>query len=141
MAWITEEAFADFLNKYPPISDREKLLRSLLDEHIVFTMGTRRIVGVDNVMKELSGAADAIDGEFGFVARPVITEEPSADTGIVCHRKAVVLLSKVEDFISWYFFLKGDGTTGMITNIHSIPGSQYRHPSYWDIYDMKSSEQ
>lgn len=60
MAWITEQALADYLNWYPNRNENEELLRSLLAEDVTFTMGTRCYRGIDAVMNEFSNMSDAI---------------------------------------------------------------------------------
>ena len=140
MAWITEQALADYLNWYPDRTENEQLLRSLLDDDITFTMGTRRYVGIEAVMKELSNMSDAISSECGFVAKPVIAKESlSDDPEQFVRKKAVALCSKLEDYISWIFFIKGNSENFKIVDIQAIMGSKYQHPLYYDLYELRES--
>lgn len=140
MAWITEQALADYLNWYPDRNENEQLLRSLLDDEIVFTMGTSSYKGIEAVMKEFSNISDAISSEYGFVARPVIAKESLVDNPEqFTRRKAIALCSKLEDYISWLFFLKGNPENFKIISISAIMGSKYQHPLYYDLYELKQS--
>ena len=140
MAWITEQALADYLNWYPDRSENEELLRSLFDEEVVFTMGTSCYKGIDAVMKELSTISDAISSEYGFVARPVIAKESISDDPEQFVRiKAIALCSTLEDYISWLFFVKCNPESFKIIDIHAIMGSKYQHPLYYDLYELKKS--
>ena len=140
MAWITEQALADYLNWYPDRTENEQLLRSLLDDDITFTMGTRRYVGIEAVMKEFSNMSDAISSEYGFVAKPVIAKESlSDDPEQFVRKKAVALCSKLEDYISWLFFIKGNPENFKIVDIRAIMGTEYHHPLYYDLYELRES--
>lgn len=140
MAWITEQALADYLNWYPDRDENTNLLRSLLDANVVFTMGSLRRIGIDEVMKEFSEMSDAISCEFGFVARPVCGKEPlPGNHEQYTIRKAVALCSKMEPYISWLFFIVENKKSGKIERIDSVMGSQYHHPLNYDLYELKQS--
>ena len=138
MAWITEQALADYLNWYPNRNENEELLHSLLAEDVTFTMGTRCYRGIDAVMNEFSNMSDAISSDYGFVARPVIAKEMLSDNpDQFIRRKAIALCSKLEEYISWLFFIKVDPDSYKIIDIYAIMGSKYQHPLYYDLYELK----
>lgn len=122
MAWITEQALADYLNWYPNRNENEELLRSLLAEDVTFTMGTRCYHGIDAVMNEFSNMSDAISSDYGFVARPVIAKEMLSDNpDQFIRRKAIALCSKLEEYISWLFFITPAATCWGQSKQNSIP--------------------
>ena len=142
MAWITEQALADYLNWYPDHMENGQRLRALLDDDVVFTMGTQRYEGVDAVMREFSAMSDAISIETGFIARPVIGKEINAENpSQFVRRKAVALCSKVEEYISWLFFIEGNGNNEdvKILKINAVMGSLYEHSLYYEQYELRHS--
>ena len=140
MAFISEQALADYLNWYPEREENERLLRSLMDDKIVLTQGTSSYVGIDAVMKFLSGASDAIASDYGFVARPVIAKEFISDSAEqFIRKKAVALFSKLEEYISWVYFIDVNPENFKIANLRAIMGSKYLHPLYYDSYELKQS--
>lgn len=142
MAWITEQVLADYLNWYPDRMENGQRLRALLDDDVVFTMGTQRYEGVDTVMREFSTMSDAISIKTGFIARPVIGKEMNAENpSQFVRRKAVALCSKVEEYISWLFFIEGNGNNEdlRILKIKAVMGSRYEHSLYYDQYELRHS--
>ena len=140
MATILEQALADYLNWYPDRIENEQLLRSLMVDKVEFTMGTGQYTGIDSVMKKLGETSDAIASDYGFVARPVIAKEFDSENPeqFAC-RKAVALFSKLEEYISWIYFIEINPDNFKIANLRAIMGSKYQHPLYYDLYELKQS--
>ena len=109
MAWFTEQILADFLNKCEDFSILKNELQEILAEEVVLYHGTREYRSKSAVIDFFEGTANAISSEFGFYAIPVIicdTEDLKYDIRSNDMRKAVALHSKLEEYISWFFYDK-----------------------------------
>lgn len=119
--WRPEKVFVDYLNRYGNHKSVENALCSILDKNTVMEYGSAHYEGAEKVLEFLEGTSNAISSDEGFIARPVIINE--RDKRI----KAVALCSKLEDYVSWYFFLFMNDETGKVRRISGKRGQGYTH--------------
>ena len=127
MAWYTEQIFADFLNQNNNHLGARKALMSVLDDHVVLEYGRSTYEGVNDVVDFLEQTRTAISSDQGFTAKPLITKDAEGN-----RKKAVALFSKLEDYISWLFRIKGNPKTGYIVSIKAERPDGY--DLYYDFY-------
>ncbi len=136
MAWFTEQIISDFLNRCEDHSIATEVLRDTFADDIVMTFGTQKYVGKDNVIKNLEEKSVAISSDCGFFALPVIivgVNDPINGLTEDKEYKAVALHSKLEEYISWYLFIKGNEKF----QIQSISASRGMGYQYYEDYYVK----
>ncbi len=134
MAWFTEQIISDFLNRCEDHNIATEVLRDTLADDIVVKLGTQKYVGKENAIKYLEEVSAAISSEHGFFALPVIivgVNDPINNLIEDKEYKAVALHSKLEEYISWYLFIKGNENF-QINSITATRGAGYQY--YKDYY-------
>ncbi len=129
MAWFTEQIFADFLNRWGDHKVVSQALMEILDDNAVMHFGTQIDNGKESIIRHLEEIAVAISSDMGFRAKPVIIVEDDLQNKLSL--KAVALHSKLEDYVSWFFMLKGNANF-KIESITATQGIGYSY--YFDIY-------
>ena len=107
MAWYTHQILADYLNRIENHTAVTAALDSILADNVVLTYGTQTFQGKSSVMQFCEETSNAISSDFGFRATPVIicdTEDPEYSFTADNRYTAIALLSKLEEYVSWYFF-------------------------------------
>ena len=134
MAWYTHQILADYLNRVEDHTAVKAALDSILADDVVLTYGTQTFQGKPSVMQFFEETSRAISSDFGFRATPIIicdTEDPEYDFVANNRYTAIALLSKLEEYVSWYFLLRGNKDF-LIDRIYGTRGIGYSF--YYDIY-------
>ena len=134
MAWYTHQILADYLNRIENHTAVTAALDSILADNVVLTYGTQTFQGKASVMQFFEETSRAISSDFGFRATPIIicdTEDPEYSFTADNRYTAIALLSKPEDYVSWYFLLRGNKDF-LIDKIYGTRGIGYSF--YLDIY-------
>ena len=134
MAWYTYQILADYLNRVEDHTAVKAALDSILADNVVLTYGTQTFQGKSSVMQFCEETSNAISSDFGFRATPVIicdTEDPECSFTADNRYTAIALLSKLEEYVSWYFLLRGNKDF-LIDKIYGTRGIGYSF--YPDVY-------
>ena len=134
MAWYTYQILADYLNRVEDHAAVEAALDSVLADNVVLTYGTLTFQGKSSVIQFFEETSKAISSEFGFRATPIIicdTEDSEYNFSSNNRYSAIALLSKLEEYVSWYFLLRGNKDF-LIDKIYGTRGIGYSF--YPDIY-------
>ena len=86
-------------------------------------------------MQFFEETSKAISSDFGFRATPIIicdTEDPEYNFSSDNRYTAIALLSKLEEYVSWYFLLRGNKDL-LIDKIYGTRGIGYSF--YPDVYN------
>ena len=127
MAWYTEQIFSDFLNQNNNHVGARKALASILADDVILKFGSSTYYGSKEVLEDLEQMFNAISSDQGFTAKPVITVDDKGN-----RKKAVALFSKLEDYISWLFRIRGSIETWKIVSIFAERPDGYE--LYYDSY-------
>ena len=109
MDWYTYQILADYLNRVEDHTAVKAALDSILADKVVLTYGTQTFQGKSSVMQFFEETSNAISSDSGFRATPVIicdTEDPEYSFTADNSYTAIALLSKLEEYVSWYFLLR-----------------------------------
>ena len=128
MAWFTEQIFADFMNQNNNHVGATKALLSIMEDDVFLKFGQTEYRGRDSVFQFLEDTHNAISSDQGFTAKPVITKDAEGN-----QRKAVALFSKLEDYVSWLFRIRGSVETWKIVHIEAERPNGYT--LYYDLYN------
>ena len=134
MAWYTHQILADYLNRIENHTAVTAALDSILADNVVLTYGTQTFQGKASVMQFFEETSRVISSDFGFRATPIIicdTEDPEYSFTADNRYAAIALLSKPEDYVSWYFLLRSNKDF-LIDKIYGTRGIGYSF--YPDIY-------
>ncbi len=116
-----ERILADYLNRADDHDMVKTVLCSILDCDIELGYGTQHYKGMEKVLEFLETTSLAISTDTGFKARPVFISIAGE------MKKAVALCSKLEEYVSWYFFLDLNVETGKIEMIRGKRGQEFTH--------------
>lgn len=136
MAWYTEQLLADYLNLAEDHKVLEAAIKQILSSSIELKYGTQKFNGKEAVIRFLDETANAISASFGFRAMPVIivnSEDSKYRLTADMQRKAVALSSKLEAYISWFFFIHCDDNS-LIDKIEGTQDIGYQY--YYDLYEQ-----
>ena len=129
MAWYTEQIFADFLNQNNNHIGAKNALLSILDDNVILNFGSSTYRGSKEVLEFLEQTYNAISSDQGFTAKPIFTIDAEGN-----RKKAVALFSKLEEYISWLFRIRGNIETWKIDSIEA------ERPDGYDMYHDSYTE-
>ena len=134
MAWYTHQILADYLNQVENHTAVKAALDAILADNVVLTYGTQIFQGKSSVMQFFEETSKAISSEFGFRATPIIicdTKDPECNITSDNRYTAIALLSKLEEYVSWYFLLRSNEDF-LVDKIDGARGIDYSF--YPDVY-------